>query len=244
MDTAPCSGSSSPASSRSSVDLPAPFAPTRPTTSPGPTTRSSSVNRARAPWPAARPVAFSTALMTAPTVADRGDGGRAPAAVVKLGVPVRRDPRCAVWRQSIPARSAGSRSRPGWEPAPWARSTWRARPVVGRWRSSWCTPGWPTTRPSGSASAGRSPRPGGSAGSGPRPWSTPIPMLRRPGWPPSSSPGRPWWRRCASPGRCRSRRCAGSPPGWPKPWPRSTRPAWCTAMSNRRTSCWPRMARG
>src|SRR3954466_12077383 len=67
--TVPASGSSSPASRRRSVDLPAPLAPTRPTTSPGATTRSSSVNSTRPAWPAARPLATNVALMS-----DRGYG--------------------------------------------------------------------------------------------------------------------------------------------------------------------------
>ena len=57
-----------PASIRSSVDLPAPLAPTRPTTSPGATTRSRPAKRARSPWPAERPVALTvgTHLVTTP----------------------------------------------------------------------------------------------------------------------------------------------------------------------------------
>src|SRR6195952_1074551 len=58
----PDSAGNSPASVRSSVDLPAPFTPTRPTTSPGATTRSRSEKRIRAPWPAASPRATRVAL--------------------------------------------------------------------------------------------------------------------------------------------------------------------------------------
>src|SRR6195952_649929 len=58
----PDSAGNSPASVRSNVDLPAPFTPTRPTTSPGATTRSRSEKRIRAPWPAASPRATRVAL--------------------------------------------------------------------------------------------------------------------------------------------------------------------------------------
>src|SRR3978361_2153705 len=51
-----------PVSVRSNVDLPAPFTPTSPTTSPGATTRSRSEKRIRAPWPAASPRATRVAL--------------------------------------------------------------------------------------------------------------------------------------------------------------------------------------
>src|SRR3954454_7183019 len=64
--TLPDSAGSSPASVRSSVDLPAPLTPTSPTTSPGATTRSRSENSTRAPWPAASPRATRVALMPHP----------------------------------------------------------------------------------------------------------------------------------------------------------------------------------
>src|SRR3954468_23354639 len=66
MTTLPDSAGSSPARVRSSVDLPAPLTPTRPTTSPGATTRSRSENRTRAPCPAARPRATRVALTQSP----------------------------------------------------------------------------------------------------------------------------------------------------------------------------------
>src|SRR5215212_4080651 len=60
--TLPDSAGMSPASVRSNVDLPAPLTPTRPTTSPGATTRSRPEKRTRAPWPAASPRATRVAL--------------------------------------------------------------------------------------------------------------------------------------------------------------------------------------
>src|SRR5919202_6874701 len=63
--TLPDSAGCRPARVRSRVDLPAPFTPTRPTTSPGATTRSRSENRTRAPCPAARPRATRVALTVA-----------------------------------------------------------------------------------------------------------------------------------------------------------------------------------
>ena len=54
VDTRPAIGADSPASSRSSVDLPAPLAPTTPTTSPGATVRFRDSKRVRCPWPPAR----------------------------------------------------------------------------------------------------------------------------------------------------------------------------------------------
>ncbi len=59
----PPSGVSSPAISRSRVDLPAPLAPTRPMTSPGATTRSSPEKRVRSPWPALRSLTTRVVLM-------------------------------------------------------------------------------------------------------------------------------------------------------------------------------------
>lgn len=59
----PSSGTARPASSRSSVDFPAPLAPTRPTTSPGATTRSSPEKSVRSPCPAARFLATRVALI-------------------------------------------------------------------------------------------------------------------------------------------------------------------------------------
>src|SRR3954447_26564562 len=61
--TLPDSAGSSPARVRSRVDLPAPFTPTSPITSPGATTRSRSVNSIRSAWPAARPLATSVAVI-------------------------------------------------------------------------------------------------------------------------------------------------------------------------------------
>src|SRR6266545_4252518 len=52
----PPSGSCSPARVRNSVDLPAPFAPTNPMTSPGATTRSSPAKSSSSPYPAASPL--------------------------------------------------------------------------------------------------------------------------------------------------------------------------------------------
>ena len=69
--TVPSSGAVSPASIRSSVDLPAPLTPTRPTTSPGPITRSRPENSTRAPWPAAREVALRVALITTKSLRTR-----------------------------------------------------------------------------------------------------------------------------------------------------------------------------
>src|SRR6478735_8093682 len=54
-----------PARRRRSVDFPAPFAPTTPTTSPGATVRSSASKRVRWPYPPARPWATSVAVMVA-----------------------------------------------------------------------------------------------------------------------------------------------------------------------------------
>src|SRR3954469_16234469 len=71
--TLPDSAGSSPARVRSSVDLPAPLTPTRPTTSPGATTRSRSENRTRAPCPAARPRATRVALKRTPGGTGRTD---------------------------------------------------------------------------------------------------------------------------------------------------------------------------
>src|SRR5690606_20761016 len=53
--TVPACGWSRPASSLSSVDFPAPLAPTTPRTSPGATVRSSESKRVRWPYPPARP---------------------------------------------------------------------------------------------------------------------------------------------------------------------------------------------
>ena len=60
--TVPLSGATSPASRRSSVDLPAPLAPTTPTTSPGATVRSRCSKRVRWAWPPARSLATRVAL--------------------------------------------------------------------------------------------------------------------------------------------------------------------------------------
>src|SRR6059058_5271084 len=69
-ETVPCSAGSNPARVRSSVDLPDPFAPTRPITSPGATTRSSPENSTRSPCPAARSLAISVALTRLQTLVD------------------------------------------------------------------------------------------------------------------------------------------------------------------------------
>src|SRR5690606_8384450 len=67
---------------------------------------------------------------------------------------------------------------------------------------------------------------------------------RAPGSPPSTAadpaPPRPSLRaaRAAGPA-CTGWRCPRPPR-----WPRSTAPGWSTATSSRRTSCWPRTARG
>ena len=57
--TTPRSGASRPASSRSSVDLPAPFGPTSPIRDPGGTTRSTSARTTWAPWDFVTPAAAS-----------------------------------------------------------------------------------------------------------------------------------------------------------------------------------------
>src|ERR1019366_8535107 len=62
----PASADLRPASTPSRVDLPAPFTPTRPITSPGPTTTSRSEKRGRSPYATARPLTTSVALMRAP----------------------------------------------------------------------------------------------------------------------------------------------------------------------------------
>ena len=72
--TVPASGTSSPASRRSSVDLPAPLAPTTPTTSPGATVRSRCSKRVRWAWPPARSLATRVAL----TPHSLGPRGRCP----------------------------------------------------------------------------------------------------------------------------------------------------------------------
>src|SRR5262245_15770949 len=91
--TVPASGARNPARMRSSVDLPAPFGPTRPTTSPGATTRSRLSNRRRAPWPAARPRAYRVTL----TFAGAHDAGRG----------ARRQPRA---RRTARGRACAARS--------------------------------------------------------------------------------------------------------------------------------------
>src|ERR1022692_1690724 len=63
--TVPASADLRPASTPSRVDLPAPFTPTRPITSPGPTTTSRSEKRGRSPYATARPLTTSVALMRA-----------------------------------------------------------------------------------------------------------------------------------------------------------------------------------
>src|SRR5690606_7939842 len=62
VDTVPANGSTCRASRLSSVDLPAPLAPTTPTTSPGATVRSRSAKRVRWACPPDRPLATSVAL--------------------------------------------------------------------------------------------------------------------------------------------------------------------------------------
>src|SRR3954468_2320341 len=92
--TLPDSAGRSPARVRNSVDLPAPFTPTSPTTPPGATTRSRSEKRTRAPCPAARPRATSVALKRTPggsvggvdvgyRVASTAPGYGAPAAITR-----------------------------------------------------------------------------------------------------------------------------------------------------------------
>ena len=67
-DTCPRSGASTPASSFSSVDLPAPLGPTTPTTSPGATVREMPSRIVWAPW------AFATSRAVR-TAVDGGTGG-------------------------------------------------------------------------------------------------------------------------------------------------------------------------
>ena len=64
------------------------------------------------------------------------------------------------------------------------------------------------------------------------------------GWPPPTFPGPRWPRQSTTTGRCRQARCWRWPRGWRKAWQRSTRRAWCTGTSSRRTCCWPRTVRG
>ena len=61
----PRCGARSPATSRSSVDFPAPFAPTTPITSPGATVRSRPSKRMRWPYPPARSWATRVAVIPA-----------------------------------------------------------------------------------------------------------------------------------------------------------------------------------
>jgi hypothetical protein len=63
--TVPASGAACPASNRNSVVLPAPLAPTIPTTSPGDTVRSSDSNRERWPCPPDSCLATRVALIPA-----------------------------------------------------------------------------------------------------------------------------------------------------------------------------------
>ena len=64
----PTSGAIRPASVRSNVVLPAPLTPTSPTTSPGATIRSRSLNKVRSAWPCPKPLATSVALIRPPIV--------------------------------------------------------------------------------------------------------------------------------------------------------------------------------
>src|SRR6266568_2668755 len=86
--TVPFSGVSRPASRRRRVDLPAPFTPTSPITSPGATTRSSPANSTRSAWPAVRSLAISVAVIGTPVGGYPGlQGGDEPLRVGKRAQP-------------------------------------------------------------------------------------------------------------------------------------------------------------